>query len=214
MLLELLGDEGDDELPDVLPLDVLLLPGDELLGVLDDGVLVDGVLVDGVLVDGVLGVNGVLGVVGVDGVVGGDCVGQVALASITDPSGHVFIVGAVGPIFGSEHDADANAEEHGLTLGCEAGCAGIFPANCTTLGLGKQCLPWSYLLHDTQSVPLQGGPVSGSFSPGVPQSTPILHLKFFAVGLKSGSPHVSKCSQLVYGVDAASPCSHPSLYPA
>jgi hypothetical protein len=39
---------GDDELPDVLPLDVLLLLGDELLGVLDDGVLLDGVLVDGI----------------------------------------------------------------------------------------------------------------------------------------------------------------------
>jgi len=92
VLLELLG---DDELLDVLPLDVLLLPGDELLGVLDDGVLLDGVLVDGV--DGVLGVNGVLGVVGVDGgVVAGDCVGQVALASITDPSGQVLVVGDVG----------------------------------------------------------------------------------------------------------------------
>jgi hypothetical protein len=30
------------------------------------------------------------------GGVGGDCVGQLALASITDPSGHVFVVGEVG----------------------------------------------------------------------------------------------------------------------
>jgi hypothetical protein len=39
-------------------------------------------------VDG--GVDGVFGFVG-----GVDCVGQFALASITDPSGHVFVVGGV-----------------------------------------------------------------------------------------------------------------------
>ncbi len=40
-------------------------------------------------VDG--GVDGVFGFVG-----GVDCVGHVALASITDPSGHVLVVGDVG----------------------------------------------------------------------------------------------------------------------
>jgi hypothetical protein len=45
---------------------------------------------------GVVGVDSVLGVVGVDGgvVVGG--IGQVELASITDPSGHVLVVGGAG----------------------------------------------------------------------------------------------------------------------
>jgi hypothetical protein len=37
--------------------------------------------------------GGVDGVFGVEG--GVDCVGQFALASITDPSGHVFVVGPV-----------------------------------------------------------------------------------------------------------------------
>ena len=79
----------------------LLLPDDELP--LDDGVLgVDGVLgADGV--DGVLGVGG-----GVDGgVLGGGVdggIGQLALVSITDPSGHVFVVAAGGGVNVWVHD--------------------------------------------------------------------------------------------------------------
>jgi hypothetical protein len=45
-------------------------------------------LLGGPDVDG--GVDGVFGFVG-----GVDCVGQFALASITDPSGHVFVVGGI-----------------------------------------------------------------------------------------------------------------------
>jgi hypothetical protein len=52
---------------------------------LGGGLLLDGGVPE---VDG--GVDGVFGFV--DGV---DCVGQFALASITDPSGHVFVVGDV-----------------------------------------------------------------------------------------------------------------------
>jgi hypothetical protein len=52
---------------------------------LGGGLLLGGGVPD---VDG--GVDGVFGFVG-----GVDCVGQFALASITDPSGHVFVVGGV-----------------------------------------------------------------------------------------------------------------------
>jgi hypothetical protein len=68
-------------------LGLLLGGGDGLLLGGGDGLLLGGVPPD---VDG--GVDGVLGFVG-----GGvDCVGQLALASITDPSGHVLVVGDVG----------------------------------------------------------------------------------------------------------------------
>jgi hypothetical protein len=84
----------------------LLLPDDELP--LDDGVFgVDGVLgADGV--DGVLGVGGGVGG-GVDGggVDGGGVdggIGQLALVSITDPSGHVFVVAAGGGVNVWVHD--------------------------------------------------------------------------------------------------------------
>ena len=71
-------------LPPPLGLPPLLLLGGGLpggLGLLSPGG--DGLLLGGGGVDGVDGVDG-------------DCVGQLALASITDPSGHVLVVGDVG----------------------------------------------------------------------------------------------------------------------
>ena len=64
-----------------LPPAPLLLPPPPLLLPLGGGLLLGG---------GVPDVDGVFGFVG-----GVDCVGQLALASITDPSGHVFVVGGV-----------------------------------------------------------------------------------------------------------------------
>jgi len=61
------------------------------------------------------GVDGVFGFVG-----GVDCVGQFALASITDPSGHVFVVGGV------DGGTDVNGGDDGVNDWVHEGSVGFF----------------------------------------------------------------------------------------
>jgi hypothetical protein len=102
---------------------------------LGGGLLLGGGVPD---VDG--GVDGVFGFVG-----GVDCVGQFALASITDPSGHVFVVGAGGGVNVCVHDGLFGFVTHNGGLLAAGGHAAFVGSVLQFTGFGR--LPVQLSVH-------------------------------------------------------------------